>query len=186
MEDRQIVDLFWARNEAAIDETKSKYGRYCRYIAHQILASDEDAAEVENDTYMKTWNTVPPNRPTSLKAYVGRISRQLSLDRWDMQRAAKRGGGTLPLVLEELSECVAGRADTGDLCDRIALRDAMERFLRGLPKRTRTIFIRRYWYVSSIEQIARDYAMKESAVAMLLLRTREKLKSFLRKEGFVL
>lgn len=186
MEDGQIVDLFWARNEAAIDETKNKYGRYCRYIAYQILASNEDAAEVENDTYMKTWNTVPPNRPVSLKAYVGRISRQLSLDRWDTQHTAKRGGGTLPLVLEELSECVTSPADASDLCDRIALRDAMERFLRGLPKRTRNIFIRRYWYVCSIDQIAKDYSMKESAVSMLLLRTRKKLKIFLQKEGFAL
>lgn len=185
MEDKQIVDLYWKRSENAIAETEKKYGRYCHYIAYRILTDDEDAKEVVNDTYLKTWNTVPPNRPDPLKAYVGKISRHLALDRYDEKNAKKRGGGELPLVFDELSECIPDRNDR-DIGESAALRDALNRFLRSLPQKTRNIFIRRYWYVSPISEIAHDYSMKESNVAMLMLRTRKKLRDFLNKEGFEL
>lgn len=181
MEDKQIVELYWARSETAISETEKKYGRYCHTIAYRILASDEDAEEVVSDTLLKTWNTVPPNRPDPLKPYVGMISRQLALDVYKENHAEKRGG-QVPLVLEELSECVS---ETGaDLEDRIALSDALSRFLWGLPARTRNIFVRRYFYMSAIAEIASDFSMKESNVTMHLLRTRKKLAQFLKKEGF--
>lgn len=185
MEDKQIVDLYWERSENAIAETEKKYGRYCHYIAYQILTDDEDAKEIVNDTYLKTWNTVPSNRPDPLKAYVGKISSNLALDRYDERNAKKRGGGELPLVLDELSGCIPDRNDR-DIGESAALRDALNRFLRSLPQKTRNIFIRRYWYVSSVSEIANDYSMKESNVAMLMLRTRKKLKDFLNKEGFEL
>lgn len=183
MEDRQIVDLFWERSEAAIAETEKKYGWYCHYIAYQILYSDEDAREVVNDTYLKAWNTIPPQRPDPLKPYVGMISRQLALDAYEAQHTQKRGG-QVPLVLEELSECIPDHAGGADLGERIALRDALNKFVRSLPGKTQSIFVRRYWYASSITEIAEEYSMKESSVTVLLLRTRKKLKDFLDKEGF--
>lgn len=184
MEDRQIIELYWERSELAIAETERKYGRYCHYIAYQILFDEEDAKEIVNDTYLKAWSTIPPNRPDSLKAYLGVISSRLALNRYEGQTAKKRGGGQLPLVLEELSECVSGKEDGAAFADRIALQDALNRFLYTLPRKTRNIFVRRYWYVSTINEIAAEYGMKESAVTVQLLRTRKKLKEFLKKEGF--
>ena len=184
MEDKQIIALYFARSESAIAETDKKYGRYCHYIAYQILDSNEDAEEIVNDTWLRTWNTIPPQRPEPLKAYVGRISSNLALDRYDERHAAKRGGGQLPAVLDELAECIPDHADGGDMGESIALRDALNRFLSSLPRKTRNVFVRRYWYAAPIAEIAREFAMKESTVAMLLLRTRNKLKEFLSKEGF--
>ena len=186
MNDQNIVELYWTRVESAIEETDKKYGRYCHYIAYQILADDEDAKEVVNDTYIKAWNTIPPNRPDSLKAYVGLIAGQLALDRYDQRRAIRRGGGQLPLVLDELSECIPDDASGTDMAEEIALRDALDRFLWSLPQKTRNVFVRRYWYLGSIEEIAAEYGMKESNVKMLLLRTRTKLMHHLQKEGFYL
>ena len=184
MEDKEIVDLYWERSERAITETDKKYGRYCHYIAYQILSDNEDAEEIVNDTYLKTWNTVPPNRPDPLKGYVGMISNQLALDRYDQKTAEKRGGGQVPVFLHELAECIPDNDDGAEIGKSIALRDALNRFLKSLPPKTRTIFVRRYWYVTPVAEIAHEFGMKESAVAMLMLRTRLKLKDFLGKEGF--
>ena len=184
MEDKQIVDLYWARSEAAITETDKKYGRYCHYIAYQVLSNDSDAEEIVNDTYLKTWTTVPPNYPDPLKAYVGMISNQLALNRYDEKTAAKRGSGKMPLVFHELDECVGDYDESADLGESLALRDALNKFIWSLPKKTRNIFVRRYWYASSVAEIADEYGMKESNVAMLMFRTRQKLKEFLQKEGF--
>ena len=182
MQDKDIVDLYWARCESAIEETDKKYGRYCHYVAYQILENDEDAKEVVNDTYLKTWNTIPPHRPDPLKPYVGTISRQLSLNRYEAQHAQKRDG-QVTLALEELAECIPDTNDT-DIGESVALSDALSRFLWTLPERTRIMFVRRYFYVSPIAEIAADFSMKESAVTMLMLRTRQKLAHFLKKEGF--
>lgn len=183
MEDKQIVDLYWERSETAIVETERKYGRYCHYIAYQILHNDEDAKEVVNDTYLKTWNTIPPQRPDPLKPYVGMISRQLALDVYEAQHAQKRSG-QVPLVLDELSECISDHESGADIGESVALSDSLSRFIWALPRRTRNIFVRRYFYMSSIAEIAKDFTMKESNVTMLLLRTRRKLEQFLKKEGF--
>jgi RNA polymerase sigma-70 factor (ECF subfamily) len=184
MEDRQIVDLYWARSESAITETDKKYGRYCHYIAYQILCDDMDAEEIVNDTYLKTWNTVPPNYPDPLKSYVGMISSQLALNRYEEKSAARRGAGKMPLVFHELDECLADEEASADMAESIVLRDLLNRFIWSLPKKTRNIFVRRYWYASSLAEIAEEYGMKESAVAMLMFRTRQKLREFLQKEGF--
>ena len=184
MDDKQIVELYWLRDESAIEETDKKYGRYCHYIARCILSNDEDAKEIVNDTYLKTWNTVPPHRPDPLKPYVGTISRQLSLNRYEAQHAQKRYG-QVALALDELSECIPDTNDT-DIGESVALSDALSRFLWTLPERTRIMFVRRYFYVSPIAEIAADFSMKESAVTMLMLRTRQKLAHFLKKEGFTL
>lgn len=182
MDDEQIIKLYWERAENAIDETKKKYGRYCFYIAYQILCSNEDAEEIANDTYLKVWNTIPPNCPNPLKGYVGMISHQLAINRYDERTADKRGGGQFNLVLDELSECVSD--SSFDMGETLALQSALNKFLWSLPKKTRNIFVRRYWYVSSIAEIAEAYGMKESSVSVLMLRTRKKLKKFLQKEGF--
>jgi len=183
MEDKQIVNLYWQRNESAIEETDKKYGRYCHYIAYHILADDEDAKEIVNDTYLKAWNTIPPNRPDPLKPYLGTISRQLSLNRYESQHTQKRGGQVV-LALEELSECIPDTDSGEDIGESVALSDALSRFLWTLPERTRNMFIRRYFYMSPVAEIARDFSLKESAVTMHLLRTRRKLAQFLKKEGF--
>ena len=183
MDDRQIIDLFLARSENAIAETEKKYGRYCHYIAYQILYNDEDAEQVVNDTYLKTWETIPPQRPELLKSYIGMISRQLALNVYEKQHTQKRGG-QVPLVLEELSECIPENANSADIGDNIALSDALDRFIRSLPQRTRNIFVRRYFYMSTVAEIAKDHSLKESNVTMHLLRTRKKLAKFLKKEGF--
>ena len=183
MEDKQIVELYWARSESAISETANKYGRYCHYIAYQILTNDEDAEEVVNDTYLKAWNTIPPQRPDPLKSYVGTISRQLALNVYKEQHTQKRGG-QVPLVLDELSDCIPNPENHENIGESIALSEALSRFLRALPQKTRNIFIRRYFYMSPVAEIARDFSMKESNVTMHLLRTRRKLEQFLKKEGF--
>ncbi len=181
MEEQEIIELYFDRAEQALVETRLKFGRYCHYIACQILHNDADAEEVVSDACLKVWNTIPPNRPGSLKAYVGRITRQLALDAYDAKNAKKRGG-QMPLVLEELGECIPD--GSADLAERLALRDALNRFVRGLPERTQKVFLRRYWYASSVAEIARDYGMTQSGVTVLMLRTRRKLKEFLEKEGF--
>ena len=148
------------------------------------MADNEDAEEIVNDTYLKTWNTVPPNYPDPLKTYVGMISNQLALNRYDEKTAAKRGGGKMPLIFHELDECLADEEESIDIAEAVVLRDLLNRFIWSLPKKTRNIFVRRYWYASSLAEIAEEYGMKESAVAMLMFRTRQKLREFLQKEGF--
>lgn len=181
MEDKQIVELYLTRSESAITETQKKYGRYCRYIAHRILGDEEDADEIVNDTLLKAWRTIPPNSPESLRSYVGMLSRQLSLDRYEEYRAQKRGG-QVALVLGELAECIPDRDSGEDIGDSLALRHALNRFVRSLPDKAQGVFVRRYWYACSIAEIAEAYGLKESAVTVLLYRTRRKLKEFLRKE----
>lgn len=184
MEDREIMELFRLRSEAALSETEKKYGRYCLYIAERILGSAADAEEIVNDAYLKAWNTIPPQDPESLKSYLGMLCRQLALDRYERDHAAKRGGQTA-LVLEELEEVLPdGNGD--DPGESAALTAAMDAFLASLPDRTRKVFLRRYWYAAPIAEIAAEYGMRESGVTVLLLRTRTKLKQFLEKEGFAL
>ena len=183
MEDQQIVELYFARSESAIAETDKKYGRYCHSIAYRILEDQEDANEIVNDTYLKTWNTIPPNRPDPLKPYVGMISRHLSLDRYEEYHTQKRGG-QVPLVLEELAECIPDNDSGADIGESVALRDALGRFVRSLPEKTQEIFLQRYWYSRSVAEIAEGYGMRENSVTVLLHRTRKKLKAHLQKEGF--
>ena len=183
MEDREIVGLYLARSETAIAETDKKYGRYCHYIAYRILENDEDAREIRNDTYLKTWNTIPPNEPDPLKPYVGMISRQLALNAYEKRHTQKRGSHTA-ILLDELRERVPDAAGTAEIGESLALRDALNRFVRALPVKAQRVFVRRYFYASTIAEIAREYGMKESSVSVVLLRTRQKLKIFLEREGF--
>ena len=183
MEDREIVALYWDRSEAAIAESRSRYGGYCRYIARQILGSEDDAEETENDVYLAAWNAIPPAKPENLGAYLGMLCRRKAIDRRRTRTREKRGGGQYEAALDELLGCLPEESGEG-MPDRVALKDALERFLRDQPRQSRTLFMRRYWWASPVSEIARDFAMKESAVKMQLLRTREKLRVFLEKEGF--
>jgi len=181
MDDTRILDLYWERSEEAIAETAQKYGRYCYSVAYGILRSDADAEEIVNDTYLKAWSRIPPDRPANLASYLGMICRQLSLNRCRARTTQKRGRGHVAVATEELEYCLPSW--DGDQLDSLLLRDALNRFLRGLPQRERVVFLRRYWYLSTVSEIAADYSLTESNVKMILLRTRRRLKDFLRKEG---
>lgn len=180
MTDSELIDLYWQRSEAAITATDKAYGCFCRSISRHILADPEDADEVVNDAYLKVWNLIPPQRPDPFRAFLGRITRQLSINRLESATAQKRGGGQYDLALEELKDVANGEGM--DMAERLALRDALERFLNSLPDRARRLFLQRYWYFLSIDEIAKDTGLSRSNVKMQLLRTREKLRDFLQKE----
>lgn len=186
MDDNKIVDLYWERSEAAISESQKKYGRYCHSIAYNILCSHEDAEECVNDTYIKAWNAMPPHRPERLSAFLGKITRNTALDRYVYAKAKKRSDGRTEVVLEEMAECVPDAKTSRCLADELALKEAINGFLRSLPAQKRIIFLRRYWYISSIREIADDYGLKESNVKVTLLRTRKMFKVYLEKEGIEL
>ncbi|HCI73319.1 MAG TPA: RNA polymerase subunit sigma-70 [Lachnospiraceae bacterium] len=180
MEDVSIIELYWARSQDAIVRTKEKYGRLIYSICIRILRIAEDALECENDTYLKAWDSMPPNRPDHLSAYLGRIARNLSLDRYEREHAMKRGGSQIPLILEELEECIPASLDSGL---PLELRDLLNRFLEGQTERARILFVRRYWFGDSVKEIAERYALGESLVKMTLLRSRNALRAFLEREG---
>ncbi len=182
MEDREILSLYNARNEAAIRASEEKFGPYCYEIAYRILLSVQDAEEAENDAFLKAWNRIPPDYPLPLLPYFGMLTRQTAIDRRRADTAKKRGGGEYERSLSELEGCVSG--ERGEMLpDSLALREALGRFLGALPKEKRIIFLRRYFYLSTISEIASDFSIRESKVKMSLLRTREKLREFLIREG---
>ncbi len=183
MEDNQIVDLYWARSEQAISETSNKYGHYCYYIAYNILHSKEDSEECVNDTYLNAWNAMPDQRPNILSAFLGKITRNLSLQRWEKYTAQKRGAGQVPLALDELQDCIPATDKTDHIVDDLMLADLLNRFLASLTAEKRIIFMRRYWYLCPVAEIASDFAISESKVKMSLLRSRNELKLLLTKEG---
>ena len=179
MEDNKIIELYFARNEDAISQTSYKYGHYCRTIAINILASEEDSQECLNDTYLQAWNSIPPTRPNSLRAFLGKITRNIALNLLEKKNAQKRGGGELTLVLSELSEF---RGSTDHFTDELALSEIINSFLASLPTQSRKFFVGRYFYARSIKEIARMYGVSENKVIVSLFRTREKLRTALTKE----
>ena len=181
MTDSEIIKLYFDRSERAIDETDRIYGRYCRYISFEILRSKEDSEEVVNDSYLKIWEAIPPQNPTSFKNFLGKIVRRLSINRLEYNLAQKRGGGQYDIVLEELQECIPLYDERYE--DSQLIRDVINAFLRQLPDEKRRIFVRRYWYLSPISEIASDFSVSEGKVKMTLLRLREKLRDTLEKEG---
>lgn len=183
VEDKQIVDLYWARADAAISETQKKYGRYCHSIAYHILCCDEDAEECTNDTYLKAWAAMPPHRPEHLASFLGKITRNLALDRYEKNHAKKRGCAAVALALDELEACIPAADHIASAAEELVLKEAINRFLWSLPADSRKIFVRRYWYLSSVKEIAQDFSVSESKVKMVLLRLRGRLKLFLEKEG---
>lgn len=184
MEDKKIVELYWQRDESAIAETSAKYGNYCMSIAVNILGQLEDARECVNDTYMSAWNAMPPNRPNVLKTFLGKITRNISFNRYKHDRAEKRGGGETSAVLHELEECVSGKASVETELNRREMAKAIDEFLDSLSEKKRDIFVLRYWYSESVSKIAKRFNMKEGAVSMTLNRLRAELRSFLAERGF--
>lgn len=185
MDDAQILALYFERSEKAISQTAMKYGNYCYRIAYQILANREDAEESVNDTYMEAWNAIPPNRPPVLSAYLGKIVRNISIDRWRSENAEKRGGGEFPLCLEELENCVSGKGDAAQEEIRQETVAALNRFLRKQPEIDRKVFLRRYWYLDSVSEIAERFGFSRTKVTTMLYRTRKKLHKQLEREGLL-
>ena len=186
MDDTRIIDLYWARSEEAIHETSQKYGPYCHTIAWNILQDREDSEECVNDTWLHAWNAMPPQKPSLLRAFLGKITRNLALDKYRFYTAQKRGGQETKVALEELRDCVPHPDTTEQAIDDLALTQALDRFLAGLKPEPRKLFLRRYWYASPIDAIARDYGLSVSKVKTTLFRTRAKLRVFLEEEGITL
>ena len=186
MDDSRIVELYWRRSGDAITETSRKYGRYCYAIAYNLLSSPRDAEECVNDTWLGAWNSMPDNRPRYLAPFLGRIARSLAFNRFRADRAEKRGGGELPLVLEELGECVPAAPSAAQAAEDGELEAEIGRFLRALPARDCDVFLRRYWYGESLAEIAGRYGLKLNTVKTSLYRTRERLRRHLEQEGYAL
>jgi RNA polymerase sigma-70 factor (ECF subfamily) len=183
LEDEAIYDLYWARSEEAIARTHEKYGPWCRGIAIRILEIQEEAEECVSDTYLQVWNNIPPQRPGVFRAWLGRITRNLALDRYRKNHTARRGGGQTALALEELQDCVSGEATIETQLERQEIIDAINRFLETLPENQRNIFLRRYWHMTAVRDIANAYGISESRVNSMLFRLRKKLKAALEQEG---
>lgn len=183
MEDSKILLWYLNRDEDAIEATAKKYGGYCAGIAGNILDNPEDIEEVLNDTWMRAWSTIPPERPVYLKLYLGRIVRNLSYDKFRAKSRDKRGGGAVTVALEELAECIPDRGQPGDALEAKELQVAMNRFLELLQQRDREIFLRRYFYVEDTATVARAMGIRETGVRTILSRTRKKLKKYLEKEN---
>lgn len=186
MDDRSIVELYLQRSEEAILETDIKYGRYCHRIAFNILGNDEDSEECVNDAYMRTWGSIPPNEPNSLSSFIGKITRNLALDKLRSKNSDKRGAGEIPLALDELSDCVSGFDEISRREDSAEIREALNGFLESLNPVERSVFMLRYWMVEPIDNIAEMKGMSSSKVTTMLFRTRNKLKKHFMKEGIPL
>ena len=186
MDDKQIIDLYWDRSELAIAETDRKYRRYCYRIAFHILADSQDSEECVSDTYLRVWSVIPPKRPVKFPAFLAKITRNLALNRYEKRTADKRGGGEVSVALDELAECIPDPNSVERMVDNRFLSDKLNLFLEELPAQTRKIFLRRYWELCSIHEIAEIYGISESKVKVSLFRTRGKLRAFLEREGIAL
>lgn len=181
MQDAEILDLYWSRNEDAIRETDRAYGSKLRGIAWNIIRNHEDAEESVEDTYMKAWQTIPPQRPDFFFAYLAKICRNTALGKLDWKNAAKRNV-EMAALSDELENCIPDRSMEEQLEAR-ALTEVLNRFLDSISRENRLIFLRRYWYADSIAEIAGRYGISQSKVKVQLYRTRSKLKQYLQKEG---
>lgn len=181
MQDFEIIELYFARDERAITATSEKYGAYCQRVADNILADSFEAEECVNDTYLRTWNSIPPTRPSIFRAFLAKITRNLALDRVNKKNAAKRGGRVTE-SLDELSECV-GESDIFERLDEKEIAEIINAYLKGERELVRNIFIRRYFYLDAIGDIAKRYFVSEGRVKTILHRARERLAQRLMKEG---
>lgn len=184
MEDQGIIALFFDRSEQAIVETDKKYGSYCYAIAYNILSSKEDAEESVDDTYLTAWNTIPPRKPNLLNAFLGKITRHISIDCWRKRSAQKRGGTEISLALDELEECAGPNDLEAEITHREFIR-LLNSFLATLSETERNVFLCRYWYMDSIEAIAEITGFTQSKVTSMLHRTRGKLRKQLHVEGYI-
>ena len=182
MEDTAIVELYWARDQRAITASDEKYGGLCRSLSFHILASREDAEECVNDTWHRAWDTMPPQRPGCLRAYLCRIARGLSIDRWRARRAQKRGEGT-EVLLSELEDCVPAALSAEEVWETREVAAAIDRWLDGLDRESRALFVRRYWYGEGVSELARECGCEPKRLTQRMFRLRRALRAFLEKEG---
>lgn len=185
MDDAKIVELYWARSDAALTETAKKFGPYCHTIAYNVLENVEDSEECVNDTYMRAWNSMPDKRPAALAPYLGRITRNLALNRIIEKNTLKRGGGEAALALDELDECTASSYSLEREVEAREIAAAMNRFLSKLPETERALFVSRYWFMAPVRELAEKFGFSESKTVSMLRRTRLKLGKFLTGEGLV-
>ncbi|MDR0445649.1 MAG: sigma-70 family RNA polymerase sigma factor [Oscillospiraceae bacterium] len=186
MDDSEIIELYWARSETALRETERKYAKQCHSVAYNILKNREDAEECVNDTLERAWNAIPPARPEKLAAFLLKITRNLSLDRYDAAHAQKRGSGSVAAAIDELAECLPDASANPDaILEGSDITAALNAFLSTLSPETRRVFMRRYWFADSINDIAQGYGLAEAKVKSILFRARKKLKSDLDKEGII-
>lgn len=185
MDDAKIVELYWARSDAALTETAKKFGPYCHTIAYNVLENVEDSEECVNDTYMRAWNSMPDKRPAALAPYLGRITRNLALNRIIEKNTLKRGGGEVALALDELDECTASSYSLEREVEAREIAAAMNRFLSKLPETERVLFVSRYWFMAPVRELAEKFGFSESKTVSMLRRTRLKLGKFLTGEGLV-
>ena len=185
MENDKIIELYLLRNEDAINQTESKFGKYCYSISYGILKNHEDAEECVNEALLKTWNCIPPHRPENLKTFVGKITRNTALKLYEKYKAFKRGGGQVKLCLEELAECI-NTTDGEQSADDEVIKELINTFLASLSTDMRKVFVGRYWYMRTVSEIADMYGYTESKVASMLFRSRKKLKALLEKEGITI
>lgn len=184
MEDSQLIELFWQKNQDAITETARQYGAYCFAVAEHILHNPEDSEECVNDTWLRAWNAIPPQRPEVLRLFLAKITRNLAFNRFQARNAEKRGGGEIALVLDELGECLGGGADAAAEYEARELAQCIRRFVGTLPDRERNVLVRRYFFAEPAAEIARRYGLTENHVMVMLSRTRKKLRAYLLKEGY--
>ena len=185
MQDQAIVELYWQRDEAAIQATEEKYGRYLTKIAAGFLTDPLDREESVSDTYLAAWDSIPPQRPDSLSAYLSKLVRRISIDRLRRSTAQKRGGTEYALSLSELAGCVSGGVDPEASMETKRLAKTLSGFLRSLPEQERHLFISRYYFMDSLKEAARYCGMSESKAKSMLFRIRCRLRECLTEEGFV-
>lgn len=183
MEDGKIIDLYWARSQLAISESEKKYGSYCHTIARRILDREEDAEECVNDTWLRAWNTIPPQRPGILSAFFGKLTRNLSLDRWRRLKAAKRGGSQVEVALHELEDCLPDRRSPDENLEAGETAALISAFLRRYPEADRALFIRRYFHLEPLNELAGQFGLTVGQAKSRLHRMRQRLKTELEGQG---
>ncbi|MEG1633366.1 MAG: RNA polymerase sigma factor [Oscillospiraceae bacterium] len=182
MEDTEIIALYEMRNENALVQTGQKYTAYCMHISMNILGNREDAEECVNDAYLHAWNAIPPEHPRMLSTYLGRLTRNVSIDRYKLQTAQKRGGGTMELLLSELEDCIPDTCSVEDAAENREITALIEAFLKASAYEKRVTFVRRYFYGDSVREVAQHFGWSEGKVKSLLFYTRKELRNYLERE----
>lgn len=183
MDDKNIIALYTERSEQAISETDTKYGNYCRTIARNILNDRGETEECVNDTYLKVWNAIPPQKPLIFKAFIGKITRNLALNMYEKKTAAKRNNGQVESSIDELAECIDSGNDIEAGLERKEVIAALNEFLGGLEKNKRIYFMQRYYYMKSIKEIAEDNNISEGSLKTMLCRIRADLKKYIAEKN---
>ena len=180
MEDIMIIEMYQNRNQTAISESNSKYGKMLRGISFSVLHNREDCEECVNDTYLNAWNSIPPQKPNSLSAYLGRIARNISINRRYEKQAQKRGGGD---ILEELTDCIPSGETVETAIEEKELSSIITKWLNSLSQDDRVLFLRRYWFGETLDSLAAECSAAQNKLAGRMFRLRQKLKSTLEEEG---